>query len=264
MTAAYPRVAVVTGADSGIGAATAKLLADEGFDLGITYHSDASGADETRAEVEKRGQRCEVVQQDVAQLETDDAVGELIARLGGIGVLVNNAGTGASSPVLDTDLETWRKVVATDLDGAFLCAQRAARTMVEQGRGGRIILVTSVHEHVPRRGAAPYCAAKAGLGMFGKVLALELAEHGITVNSVAPGEVATPMTGQAEEDAWHVRRPGNPMGHPGHVVEIASVIGFLASPRSSYVTGSSYVVDGGLMLMAAHGHDDAGDEWRQP
>jgi NAD(P)-dependent dehydrogenase (short-subunit alcohol dehydrogenase family) len=264
MTAAYPRVAVVTGADSGIGAATAKLLADEGFDLGITYHSDASGAEETRAEVEKRGQRCEVVQQDVARLESDDAVGELIGRLGGIGVLVNNAGTGASSPVLETDLETWRTVVATDLDGAFLCAQRAGRTMVEQGRGGRIILVTSVHEHVPRRGAAAYCAAKAGLGMFGKVLALELAEHGITVNSVAPGEVATPMTGQAEEDAWHVRRPGNPLGHPGHVVEIASVIGFLASPRASYVTGSSYVVDGGLMLMAAHGHDGAGDDWRQP
>ena len=98
---------------------------------------------------------------------------------------------------------------------------------------------------------------------FGKVLAVELAEHGITVNSVAPGEAATPMTGEVEEDAWHVRRPGNPLGHPGHVVEIASVIGFLASPRASYVTGSSYVVDGGLMLMAAHGHDDAGDAWRR-
>ncbi len=262
--AAYPRLAVVTGADSGIGAATARLLADDGFDLGITYHSDESGADDTRQEVERRGQRCEVVQQDVADLGSDDAVGELIGRLGGIGVLVNNAGRGHASPVLETDLETWRSVVATDLDGAFVCARRAGRAMVEQGEGGRIVLVTSVHEHVPRRGAAAYCAAKAGLGMFGKVLALELAEHGITVNSVAPGEVATPITGQTEQDAWHERRPGNPIGHPGHVAEIASVIGFLASPRASYVTGSSYVVDGGLMLMAAHGHDDAGDDWRTP
>lgn len=264
MTAAYPRVAVVTGADSGIGAATARLLADEGFDVGITYHSDADGAEATRTDVERRGQRCAVVQQDVADLASDDAVGELIGRLGGIGVLVNNAGTGSSGTVLDTDLDTWRTVVATDLDGAFVCAQRAGRTMVEQGQGGRIIFVTSVHEHVPRRGAAAYCAAKAGLGMFAKVLALELADHAITVNSVAPGEVATEMTGQAEADAWHARRPGNPLGHPGHVVEIASVIGFLASPRASYVTGASYAVDGGLMLMAAHGHDNAGDDWRNP
>ncbi len=264
MPAAYPRVAVVTGADSGIGAATARLLAAEGFDIGITYHSDEAGAADTKADVERRGQRCEVVQQDVAALESDDSVGELIERLGGIGVLVNNAGRGHSSAVLDTDLDTWRSVVATDLDGAFVCARRAARTMVEQGEGGRIVLVTSVHEHVPRRGAAAYCAAKAGLGMFGKVLALELAEHGITVNSVAPGEVATEMTGTDEDEAWNAERPGNPIGHPGHVNEIASVVGFLASARASYVTGASYVVDGGLMLMAAHGHDDAGDGWRNP
>jgi NAD(P)-dependent dehydrogenase (short-subunit alcohol dehydrogenase family) len=153
--------------------------------------------------------------------------------------------------------------VATDLDGAFLCAQRAARTMVEQGQGGRIVNVTSVHEHVPRLGSAPYCAAKAGLGMLTQVLALELGEHGITVNSVAPGEIATEMTGAATEDAYKTERPGNPLGRPGHVNEVASVIGFLASPRSAYVTGASFTVDGGLTLMAAHGHDQAGKEWRE-
>jgi NAD(P)-dependent dehydrogenase (short-subunit alcohol dehydrogenase family) len=154
-------------------------------------------------------------------------------------------------------------VLATDLDGPFLCSQAAARILVAAGRGGRIINVTSVHEHVPRLGAAAYCSAKAGLGMLTKVLALELGSHGITVNSVAPGEIATPMTGMDESDAHHESRPGNPLGRPGHVAEVASVIGFLASPRSSYVTGSSFTVDGGLMLMAAHGHDDAGSDWRQ-
>jgi NAD(P)-dependent dehydrogenase (short-subunit alcohol dehydrogenase family) len=180
-----------------------------------------------------------------------------------VGVLVNNGGTGHSTKAVDLDLDTWRSVIGTDLDGAFLCSQRAARRMIAQGNGGRIINVTSVHEHVPRLGAAAYCAAKAGLGMLTKVLALELAEHGITVNSVAPGEIATPMTGTPESQAYQTERPGNPLGRPGHVEEVASVIAFLASPRASYVTGSSYTVDGGLTLMAAHGHDKADASWRE-
>jgi NAD(P)-dependent dehydrogenase (short-subunit alcohol dehydrogenase family) len=163
---------------------------------------------------------------------------------------------------MDLALDRWQHVLATDLTGPFLCAQRAARWMVDHRHGGRIINVTSVHEHVPRVGSSAYCAAKAGLGMLTKVLALELAEHAITVNSVAPGEIATEMTGQDEENAYHVSRSGNPLGRPGHVNEVASVIGFLASPRSAYVTGSSYAVDGGLMLMAAHGHDEA-EDWRR-
>ena len=133
--------------------------------------------------------------------------------------------------------------------------------MRRQGRGGRIVNVTSVHEHTPRYGATAYCVAKAGLGMLTKCLALELAEHGILVSSVAPGEIATPMTGIPEQQAFDEERPGNPIGRPGHVNEVASVVAFLASPRSSYVTGTSIVVDGGLSLMAAHGHDQA-TGWR--
>ncbi len=116
---------------------------------------------------------------------------------------------------------------------------------------------------MPRVGSAAYCSAKAGLGMLTKVLGLELAEHGITVVSVAPGEISTPMTGQDESDAYSTPRPGNPVGRPGHVHEVASVIAFLASPRSSYVTATSIVVDGGLTAMAAHGHDTASPEWRE-
>lgn len=258
---AHDYLAVVTGADSGIGQATAQLLATEGFDVGITWHTDQAGAEDTRRAIEDRGQRCEVAQLDAESPDAGDVVDDLADRLGGLGVLVNCAGTGHSTPVLELGRQAWRQVLATDLDGPFLCAQRAAQHMVQGGRGGRIVNVTSVHEHVPRTGAAAYCTAKAGLGMLTKCLALELAEHGILVTSVAPGEIATEMTGKDEEDAFAVERPGNPVGRPGHVHEVASVIGFLASPRSSYVTGGSITVDGGLMLMAAHAHDQLDRSW---
>ncbi len=256
------RLAIVTGADSGIGKATAELLATEGFDVGITFHTDEAGAADTAAGIRERGQRCFVAQQDLATPEAGGVIDALVEQLGGLGVLVNNAGTGHDSAVLELSWSKWRQVLATDLDGAFLCAQRAAEHMVTGRRGGRIINVTSVHETVPRMGSAAYCVAKAGLGMLTKCMALELSREGITVNSVAPGEIATPMTGKDESEAYAERRPGNPVGRPGHVQEVASVIGFLASPRASYVTGSSFTVDGGLTLMAAHGHDGLSDGWQ--
>src|SRR4051794_10608287 len=198
---AHPRLAIVTGADSGMGKAIAELLAMEGYDVGVTFHTDKEGAEDTRQGVEERGQRCFVAQQDTADPNgTTQVVEELVSQLGGIGVLVNNAGTGHSTPVLDLELDEWRKVIGTDLEGAFLNSQVAARHMREQGKGGRIVNITSVHEHVPRYGATAYSVAKAGLGMLTKQMALELAEHGITVNSVAPGEIATPMTGMDERD----------------------------------------------------------------
>ena len=246
------RIAIVTGADSGIGRATAVALAGAGLDVGITYRSDEEGASETKAEVEALGRRCEVRRLDLEDPTTGPVVvDDLAEALGGVDVLVNNAATGAMAPALELDFEEWRTVLSVDLDGPFLCSQAAGRRMVAAGRGGRIINVTSVHEHVPLEGAVAYCASKGGLGQLTKVMALELAPHGITVNAVAPGEIATPMTGNDDVDPETVDRPFIPVGRPGSAHEMAAVIAFLASPDASYVTGASIVADGGLLLMAA-------------
>ncbi|CAM4071727.1 SDR family oxidoreductase [Nocardia ninae] len=264
--AGAPLRAVVTGSDSGIGAAIAVALAGGGVDVGITYHSDAQGAERTAAEVRELGATAAVRRLDLGDLPTAAAViDELAEELGGIDVLVNCAGTGTAQRAMDMDFDTWRHVLSVDLDGAFLCSQRAARRMIEAGRGGRIINITSVHEHAPRVGAAPYCAAKAGLGALTKVLALELAEHDITVNSVAPGEISTPMTGQEDVDPRTESRPGIPLSRPGHAKEVAAVVAFLATPAAGYVTGASYVVDGGLLLMGPQAGTILTDEkWRSP
>jgi NAD(P)-dependent dehydrogenase (short-subunit alcohol dehydrogenase family) len=252
MEAGSRGAAIVTGSDSGIGRSTAVVLAREGFDVGITWHTDEAGADETARQVGQHGRRAVVEHLDVTQGADAAGVVERMAdELGALDVFVSNAGGVPPKPFLEYPLDDWRAAIEVNLTGAFVCGQRAAQLMVDAGRGGSIVNVTSVHEHVPLRGAAPYCAAKGGLGLLTKVMALELAEHGITVNAVAPGEIATEMTGNEDVDPGTQDRPLIPAGRPGHAEEIAETIAFLVSPGARYATGASFVVDGGLMLMAA-------------
>jgi NAD(P)-dependent dehydrogenase (short-subunit alcohol dehydrogenase family) len=259
-----PRRAIVTASDSGIGRATAVALAGAGMDIGVTWHSDEAGAQDTAAEVREAGVKAEVARLDTSELTgCGNVIDELADRLGGVDVFVNNAGTGSSTLALEMSIAEWRHVVATDLDGAFACTQRAARRMVAVGNGGRLIAVTSVHEHQPRVGSAAYDAAKHGLGGLMKTLALELGQYAITANCVAPGEIATPMTGQEDHDPHAERRPGVPLGRPGDAREIAAVIAFLASAQASYVTGASWPVDGGMLQMGPQaGSHIAADDWR--
>jgi NAD(P)-dependent dehydrogenase (short-subunit alcohol dehydrogenase family) len=242
-------VAIVTGGNSWIGRASAVALAKAGFDLGITWHRDEERAESAVKEIEQAGRRCELRHLDLhAVHEGAQAVDELAEKLGGVDVLVNNAGYGTSKPFLEMTLGEWQGVIDVDLTGAFLVAQAAAKRMVDQGRGGSIVNVTSVHEHIPLSGSAPYTASKHGLGGLTKVMALELGGHGIRVNAVAPGQIATRMTGQEDEEPSSIDVP---LGRAGDAREIAALVAWLASNESTYVTGASYVIDGGLTLIAA-------------
>jgi NAD(P)-dependent dehydrogenase (short-subunit alcohol dehydrogenase family) len=242
-------VAIVTGGNTGIGRAVAVALAGDGFDVGIAWHRDEERAQSAAREVAATGRRCELRHLDLRDVrEGARAVDELAGRLGGVDVLVNNAAYGITRSFLDLTLDEWQGVVDVDLTGAFLVAQAAARRMVEQGRGGAIVNVTSVHEHIPLRGSSPYTASKHGLGGLTKVMALELGEHGIRVNSVAPGEVATAMTGQEDQPPRPIPLP---LGRAGRAHEVAALIAWLASNEATYVTGASWVIDGGMRLIAA-------------
>jgi NAD(P)-dependent dehydrogenase (short-subunit alcohol dehydrogenase family) len=245
------KVALVTGAGSGIGRGIAVALATAGAAIAVNYRRNAAGAEESVRLVEAAGGRAIAVHADVGDEAAVDAMFDrVLATFDRVDILVNNAGHGGGGRLLEAPFPAFERVLRTNLYGALFCAQRAARRMIEQGTGGRIVNITSVHEEAPGIGGGAYCVSKAALTMLTRSLALELAPQGITVNSVAPGMILTGMNAAAESDpavraAAAAQIPARRAGLPA---DIAAMVRFLCSDAASYCTGSTHFVDGGWML----------------
>jgi len=240
------KVAIVTGAGSGIGYAIAEQFAAAGAAVCVNY---LGYEDEAKA-LAARLPKAIAVKADVSKPADVQAMVETaVQQLGTLDVLVNNAGLERPMPFLEIDEATWDLMVHVDLKGAFLCAQACGRVMRDSGRGGSIVNISSVHEDVPFPGFTPYAAAKGGLRMMMRNAAIELAPYKIRVNNVAPGAIETPINA---ETLTHPERVATlkriiPLGRMGKAAEVAQVALFLASDASSYVTGSTYYVDGGMV-----------------
>jgi glucose 1-dehydrogenase len=244
------RVAVVTGASQGIGRALALGLAREGARVVVNHPPSAASPRETLEEMSAFGAEARAVEADVADAAGQDRI--IAAAVDGFGrldVLVNNAGVQVREAFLTTSLAAWDLTIGVNLKAPFFLSQKAARVMARSG-GGKIINVSSVHDTVPLAERSAYSISKAGLAMLTKALALELAEHRITVNAVAPGAILTDMNRQALSDPESRRRLVDriPLNRLGDVSDLVGAAVYLASDESSYVTGATLIVDGGLLL----------------
>lgn len=251
------KTALITGSDSGIGQGTAIALAQEGADVVVTYHDDENGAQETRAEIENAGRRALVVQVDTSdEASVDGMFDSAVEAFGTVDILVNNAGVDASGVhVADLDTATWDRAIRTNLYGYFFCARRFIRIRRDAGGGGKMINITSVHDTIPRAGAADYDCSKGGQLNLTRTLALELAELKVNVNNIGPGMVLTPFNEEAVEDR-SVREEqvqSIPWKRAAEPWEIGRLAVYLASSDADYVTGATFYIDGGLMQNQGQG-----------
>ena len=243
------RVAIITGASSGIGQGIAKHFASEGANVVINYAGNAAGAAKTLKMVEAEGAQGAIIQAEVSQVEAARALVEQSwQKFGTVDILVNNAGVETKTPFIDTKEEDFDRIIGVNLKAPFFVTQAFVRKLTAAKKPGRVVNISSVHEDMAFPGFATYCASKGGLRMLMRDLSVELGPVGITVNNIAPGAIDTPMNQSLLEDKPKLKAllEQIPLARLGTVEDVAALAAFLASDDASYVTGATYYVDGGL------------------
>jgi glucose 1-dehydrogenase len=247
------KVAVITGAGTGIGQGIALAMAKAGASIVVDYVGNASVSEDTIQQVQKMNAKAIGVDADISKPEdVNSLIQKTVAAFGKLDIFVNNAGIEKKFAFVDYPLEEWQKIMAVNLTGPFLCAQAAAKQMMTQGKGGRIINISSVHEDLPMPTNAPYCASKGGLRMLMRTIAVELAPHKITVNNIGPGAIYTPI----DKDVETNKKLNDeilaeiPLGRWGQPEEVGNLAVYLASDLASYLTGSTHFIDGGMLRNA--------------
>jgi len=251
------RIALVTGGESGIGAACVEALGVAGADVAVLYYRDGKAAGEICDKVVAAGRRGVIVQADVGdEAAVEQAFAVAREQLGLPDLLINSAGLNMSGiPVADMELGQWEKLIRTDLTGVFLTSRAFVRGLRDAKRPGRIVNISSIHSRAVRYGGADYCSAKAGLDNLTRTMAVECGPLKISVNAIAPGMILTPMYQRAESDPAYLAEAEEhiPWGRAGRPEEVADLAVYLCSDKSDYITGSVITIDGGLTLEQALG-----------
>ncbi|MBI1880803.1 MAG: SDR family oxidoreductase [Chloroflexi bacterium] len=240
------KVALVTGASQGVGRGIALGLAENDWDVGVNYHHNQAGAEDTAEAIRAKGRQAWLLPADVGDSRQVQAMFEQLDRQAGrLELLVNNAGVQTWAALLELREEDWDRTIRTNLKGTFLCTQQAARRMQAAG-GGRIINIGSGANKAPFPNLSDYCASKGGIETLTVVAAVELGQYGITVNCVAPGCIEIERTRLEDPDYAGVWAPLTPLGRVGYVEDVANAVVFLAGSRADFITGQTLYVDGGL------------------